>query len=134
MTDKNIFRNRRLHCAFWVALVGTSAGCVVEPVGGRAYVAAPVVVAAPVGIEGGLIYYPDYEVYFDPGARAYWYARGGGWIRGPRPEGISVNVLLASPSVRMDFRDSPAYHHGEIVRRYPHGWRPENRGNERRDH
>jgi len=128
MADKNCFFARWTRCASWVAFIGVLAGCVVEPVGGRAYVAAPVVVVdQPVGIEGGLIYYPDYEVYFDPGARIYWYARGGAWIRGPRPEGISVDVLLASPHVRMDFRDSPANHHAEVVRRYPHGWRPRER-------
>jgi hypothetical protein len=126
MTDKNLFRNRWVRCFLWVAFIGALAGCVVEPVGGTAYVAAPVVVGS-VGIEGGLIYYPDYEVYFDPGARVFWYNRGGVWVTGARPEGIAVNVLLASPHVRMNFRDSPANHHGEVLRRYPHGWRPDDR-------
>ncbi len=127
MTDKNSFRARWIRCVLWVALIGTLAGCIVEPVGGRAYVAAPVVVEEPVGVEGGLIYYPDYEVYYDPVAAIFWFPRGGVWVTGPRPIGISVDVLLASPHVRMDFRDSPANHHAEIIRRYPRGWRPERR-------
>jgi hypothetical protein len=125
MKPKNIFFSARLlFCAFLGALVGVFAGCVVEP----AYVApAPVVVQPDVGIEGGLVYYPDYEVYYDPGLRVYWYNRGGVWVNGAAPPGISVDVLLRSPSVRMDFRDSPANHHAEIARRYPHGWRPAER-------
>jgi hypothetical protein len=79
--------------------------------------------AVEVGVEGGLIYYPDYEVYYDPGAQIFWYPQGGVWITGPRPPGISVDVIFASPHVRMDFRDSPALHHAEVVRRYPRGWR-----------
>jgi hypothetical protein len=129
MSDKNLSRNRWLRCALWVALIGTLAGCVVEPVQPRrVYVAPPVVeVDQSVGIEGGLIYYPDYEVYYDPVVQVFWFPRGGVWVTGPRPPGIRVDVLLASPHVRMDFRDSPGNHHGEVVRRYPHGWRPERR-------
>jgi len=120
MPHKNIF------CvALSAALLLVVAGCVVEPIGQPAYVA-PVQVQ-PVGIEGGLVYYPNYEVYFDPGRNAYWYNRGGVWVTGLAPEGISVDVLLRSPSVRMDFRDSPANHHGEVVRRYPHDWHPDDR-------
>lgn len=83
-------------------------------------------------VEEGLVYYPNYEMYFDPVARVYWYPRGGGWVTGPSPVGVSVDVLLASPSVRMNFRDSPANHHGEVIRQYPRDWRPaerERRGN-----
>jgi hypothetical protein len=128
MTTRNIFGHGQLRCALWVAFLATLAGCVVEPVGGRAYVASPVVqVAQPIGIDGGLIYYPNYEMYFDPGARLYWYNRGGAWITGPSPYGVSVDVLIGSPSVRMDFRDSPANHHGEVIRRYPRNWRPAGR-------
>jgi hypothetical protein len=123
MTTQNLFCSRSFRCLLSLALLGVLAGCIIEPVGDRAYVA-PVQVQADVGIEGGLVYYPDYEVYFDPGTRAYWYNHGGAWVNGPAPEGISVDVLLRSPSVRMDFRDSPANHHAEIARRYPHGWKP----------
>jgi hypothetical protein len=125
-----MFRHRRVRCALGLALLVTLAGCIVEPVGGRAYVAGPVV-QGPVVVQEGLIYYPNYEVYFDPVARVYWYPRGGAWITGPSPVGVSIDVLLASPSVRMNFRDSPANHHSEIIRQYPRDWRPAER--ERRE-
>ena len=85
-------------------------------------------VQTSVVVGDGLIYYPNYEVYFDPYSRVYWYPRGGAWVTGPSPYGISVDVLLASPSVRMDFRDSPERHHGEVVREYPRNWQPPGRG------
>ncbi len=132
MTTKNVFRTREICCVLTLMLFGVLAGCIVEPVGGQTYIApAPVVVQADVGIEGGLVYYPDYEVYYDPGLRAYWYNRGGVWVTGGAPAGISVDVLLRSPSVRMGFRDSPANHHAEIARRYPHGWKPAERDHQR---
>jgi hypothetical protein len=34
-----------------------------------------------------------------------------------------VDVLLASPSVHMNFHDSPANHHAEMLRQYPRTWR-----------
>jgi hypothetical protein len=79
-----------------------------------------VVVAAPVG----LVYYPDYEVYYDPGTQVYWHNDGGRWNQGPAPVGVSVNVLRSSPSARMNFHDSPANHHSAVVQQYPHGWKP----------
>jgi hypothetical protein len=33
-------------------------------------------------------------------------------------------MLLASPSVRMDFHDSPAQHHATVVKQYPKNWKP----------
>jgi len=33
------------------------------------------------------------------------------WVSRPAPMGVSADVLLASPSVKMDFHDSPANHH-----------------------
>jgi hypothetical protein len=52
-----------------------------------------------------------------------------------------VNVLLASPSVRMDFHDSPAQHHATVVKQYPKKWsspghdqgQKENRKGDQRD-
>jgi len=32
-------------------------------------------------------------------------------------------VLLASPSVHMDFHDSPAKHHAEMIHKYPKNWK-----------
>jgi hypothetical protein len=33
-------------------------------------------------------------------------------------------VLLATPSVRVDFHDEPEHHHDSIVKTYPRNWRP----------
>jgi hypothetical protein len=32
-------------------------------------------------------------------------------------------VLLASPSVRMDFHDSPEKHHAMMLQKYPRDWK-----------
>jgi len=130
MKTKTVSFNYSLHCVAGLACLGllAVAGCVVEP-DGRVY-AAPIVVApAPVVVvESDLIYYPGYEVYYDPGARLYWYSRGGAWVTDRAPPGISVDVLLASPSIHTGFRDSPQNHHADIVRQYPRNWRPNGRG------
>jgi hypothetical protein len=44
-------------------------------------------------------------------------------------------VLLASPSVKMDFHDSPAQHHAAVVKQYPKNWSPpaSNQGQNRKD-
>jgi hypothetical protein len=78
------------------------------------YVAPPVVV-----VQDDYVYYPDYEIYYSSSRHQYAYLEGGAWVSRPTPRGVSVNVLLRSPSVRMDFHDSPANHHAEMVRQYP---------------
>jgi hypothetical protein len=109
---------RLLICA---ALLSTLAGCVgyvQEPRPARVYVA-PAVVA-----EDDFIYYPNYEVYYSNSRRQYYYMDGRSWVWRPAPPRVSVNVLFASPSVRMDFHDSPAMHHNTIVHEYPRNWSP----------
>jgi hypothetical protein len=68
-------------------------------------------------------YYPGYEVYYSRNRQEYVYRDRNGWVRRPEPSGISLNVLLASPSVRVDFRDSPERHHDRVIRSYPRHWR-----------
>jgi hypothetical protein len=153
MTNKN-FTLHLVLCTLGLALMALFAGCIVQPVGGRAYAPAPVyyrrapapvyygpppatvyvpapapavVVQAPVAIQDGLIYYPSYEMYYDPGLQIYWYNQGGVWLSGPRPYGVSVDVLIGSPFVRLGFRGSPAGHHGDVVRMYPRNWQPPGR-------
>jgi hypothetical protein len=67
-------------------------------------------------------YYPAYGVYFNPYRHAYYYQENGAWISRPGPPGVSVDVLMASPHARMDFHDSPQFHHDEVMRRYPKNW------------
>ena len=70
------------------------------------------------------IYYPSYGVYYSNSRHQYAYQERGRWVGRPAPRGVTVDVLLASPSVRMDFHDSPANHHSAIVQQYPRNWAP----------
>ena len=70
------------------------------------------------------VYYPNYECYYSVSRHQYAYREGNAWVARPAPRGVSVNVLLASPSVKMDFHDSPANHHAAVVKQYPKNWKP----------
>jgi hypothetical protein len=79
-------------------------------------------------------YYPGYQVYYSSSRHHYVYLEGGAWITRPAPPSVSVEVLFASPSVRLDFHDAPSIHHSRIVKQYPKHWSPPghdkgNRGN-----
>jgi len=124
------FRTQGIRCALAVLLLGAMTGCpskpavvyVNSPAPAAPAVVAPVLVeAAPPVVTAGLIYYPDYEVYYDPGVRIYWYMDGGRWVNGPRPGSVSVDVLLHAPTAQMSFRDSPENHHSQVVKQYPRG-------------
>jgi hypothetical protein len=79
-----------------------------------------VVVAAPVVVaQDNYVYYPSYGVYYNTERHQYAYQDGGAWVSRPAPIGVSADVLLASPSVKMDFHDSPANHHADMARKYP---------------
>ena len=98
-------------------LLMTLTGCVAyvdRPPQGSVYMAPPVVV-----VEDDYVYYPDYEIYFSSSRHQYAYLDGGAWVSRPAPRGVSVSVLFASPSVRMDFHDSPANHHAEVIKQHP---------------
>ena len=86
-------------------------------------VAPPVVVAPVVVVQDDYVYYPSYGVYFNSRRHQYYYLRGDAWIWAPAPEGVTVDVLLASPSVHMDWHDSPANHHREMLQKYPKNWK-----------
>ena len=111
--------------AGWVlgaVLLMTLTGCVAyvdRPPQGSVYLAPPVVV-----VEDDYVYYPDYEIYYSSSRHQYAYLEDRTWVSRPAPRGVSVSVLFASPSVRMDFHDSPANHHAEVVRQHP-GNRPQ---------
>jgi hypothetical protein len=87
-------------------------------------VVAPPVVAPAVVIPDNYVYYPNYGVYYNRSRHQYRYLKGDVWVSQPAPEGVAVDVLLASPSVNMDFHDSPANHHAAMVQKYPRNWRP----------
>ena len=108
------------------ALAITLAGCVgyVEESRGPRRSSPPVVyVEGSIGEREDYVYYPGYEVYYSSYRRQYYYMDGGAWVWRPAPPRVSISVLLGSPSVRMDFHDTPEHHHSQIMRDYPREWR-----------
>ena len=115
--EKHFFPTDKVGLVLCGVLLGTLTGCVAyvdRPPQGSVYVAPPVVV-----VEDDYVYYPDYEIYYSSSRHQYAYLEGRTWVSRPAPRGVSVNVLLRSPSVRMDFHDSPEHHHAEVVRQHP---------------
>jgi hypothetical protein len=119
------------------AVLGTLTGCGVSadaPRPEQVYVQPPSVqVQANIVAQDDYVYYPGYEVYYSRTRRQYVYPEGGGWVSRPAPRGVSVNVLLASPSVAVDFHDSPASHHAAMVQKYPKNWAPSGSNHDQRD-
>jgi hypothetical protein len=124
--EKPFFKTDKVGFVLCAALLGTLTGCITyadRPRPGSVY-AAPPAAETVVVVQDDYIYYPGYDVYYSNNRRRYVYLEGGAWVSRPAPRGVSVNVLLASPSVRMDFHDSPAGHHAAIVQKYPKNWAP----------
>jgi hypothetical protein len=118
---KLFFQTNKVGLVLCAALLGTLTGCVAyvdEPRAG-VYVAPPVVV-----VQDDYVYYPGYQVYYSSSRHQYAYREGRTWVSRPAPRGVSVDVLMVSPSVRMDFHDSPANHHAAVVKQYPKNWAP----------
>ena len=120
---------------FCAALAGALTGCVGyvdQPRGGGAYVEGPSVqVESRVVVQPEYVYYPDYQVYYSSHTRQYVYRDGRAWVSRPAPPRVSVGVLFASPSVRLDFHDHPSTHHATVVRQYPRHWAPPAQGHGR---
>lgn len=135
---KILFGGDRATLVIGAVLMATLTGCVGYVDGPRAGVYAEPAVFVE---QDDYIYYPGYDVYYSSSRHQYAYQDRGAWVSRPAPRGVSVDVLVASPSVRMDFHDSPARHHTEIVRQYPRNWappasnhgQPENRKDDKRD-
>lgn len=104
-------------------LVTLNNGCigyVDRPPQGNVYVEPNAIFA----VQDDYVYYPAYQVYYSSSRRQYAYPEGGRWVSQPAPRGVSVNALQASPSVKMNFHDSPANHHAAVVKQYPKNWPP----------
>jgi hypothetical protein len=122
MNDKNLFfRTSKVGLVLCAALLGTLTGCIGYVDGPRAGIAVEPYAFA---VQDDYVYYPEYECYYSVSRRQYAYREGSTWVARPTPQGVSVNVLLASPSVKMDFHDSPANHHAAVVQKYPKNWTP----------
>jgi hypothetical protein len=85
----------------------------------------PVVIAPVVVAQDDYLYYPSYAIYYNTYRHQYAYLNGDAWVWASAPQGVKVGVLLASPSVQMDFHDSLGNHHKEMLRKYPREWRPD---------
>jgi hypothetical protein len=98
--------------------------------------AAPAVdvqVQPTVVVQDDYVYYPAYEVYYSSRRHDYRYRDGSVWVTRPAPPRVSVNVLLASPSVRVDFHDAPERHHESVAHNYPRNWAPPVKGRDGHD-
>ena|SRR5256885_212767 len=120
-------QSSKIRLVFAVPFLGMLAGCIGYVDGPRARVYAPapaVYVESDVVVQDDYVYYPGYQVYYSNNRHQYIYLEGSSWVTRPAPPHVSVDVLFASPSVRVDFHDSPAAHHSTIVRTYPKSWAP----------
>ena len=113
----------RIGVMLCATVAGALTGCV-APRGGVAYVETPVYVENGPVVEPEYVYYPAYEVYYSRHTRQYSYRQGRSWVSRTEPPRVSANVLLASPSVTLDFHDAPASHHAAVARQYPKHWAP----------
>ena len=109
---------------FGTALLGALTGCVVAPQPRAVYVPPPVYEDRVVVVQDDYVYYPGYQVYYSNNRRQYIYQDGRSWVTRPAPPRVSVDVLLASPSVRLGFHDAPSIHHATVVKQYPKKWKP----------
>ena len=106
------------------ALLAVLSGCIYAHPGPSAVYVSPPQVEAGVVIQDDYVYYPGYQVYYSSNRRQYIYLEGRSWVTRPAPPHVSAGVLFASPSIRLDFHDSPAAHHTAVVRQYPKHWAP----------
>jgi hypothetical protein len=129
---KHFIKTNQVRLALCATLLGALTGCVGPGGGPRAgYYAEP----AAVVVQDDYVYYPNYECYYSISRHEYAYREGNAWVSRPAPRDVPENVLRASPSVKMDFHDSPASHHAAVAKQYPKNWKPSgtNPGQPRRD-
>jgi hypothetical protein len=118
-------RSGRIGLVSALGLLGMMTGCVGYVDGPRAarYVEPPVVETGFL-VQDDYVYYPSYQIYYSNSRHEYIYRNWRNWISRPAPHGVSLSRLQASPSVRMEFHDSPAQHHNAVVQQYPRNWTP----------
>jgi hypothetical protein len=122
MNDKrHFFKADQVGLALAAVFLLTLTGCVGYVDGPRAQVYAEPTTFAD---QDDYVYYPNYECYYSVSRHQYAYRENNAWVARSAPRGVSREVLVASPSVRMNFHDSPAQHHDAVVRQYPKNWKP----------
>jgi hypothetical protein len=134
MTTITSSPRNRTGLVFSLAVTATLLGsaCIYENPHGRVGYREPAPVV--VMVQDDYVYYPEYEVYYSNSRHQYGYRDGNAWAWRPAPVNVSLNVMLSSPSVRMDFHDSPELHHSAVVKSYPRNWKqPANPGHNGKD-
>lgn len=101
-------------------------GYVREPRDQRVYVSPPAVIYE----EDDYVYYPRYQMYYGSRSHRYYAREGSAWVVRPVPPRVSVDILIASPKVHVDFHDAPAVHHSQVVQTYPESWVPPGQSDE----
>ncbi len=109
----------KIELVLGAVLLITLTGCVDGPQQREVYAA-----GGGVGLQADYVYYPGYQIYYSSTRRQYLYLESNAWVSRPAPPQVSVDVLLASPSVRLDFHDAPSIHHATVVKQYPKKWKP----------
>ena len=131
-TKINPFQTNIVRFGLCMAVLAILTGCVGYVEGPSAGVYAEPETFA---VQDDYVYYPQYECYYSVSRHEYAYHEGNSWVARPAPRGVSENVLVASPSVKMNFHDSPAQHHATVVKQYPKNWKPSagNQGQNQKD-
>ena len=106
-----------------VLLAGLT-GCVGDMPHRGAWSAAPEAKRVPTSAtsQDEYLYFPSYAIYYNSTQHRYVCLESDGWATRIAPRDVTVESLLSSPSVLMDFHDSPVQHHDSVVRRYPKNW------------
>ena len=97
-------------------------GCVTAGSGPSSHYPTRPAVQASLMIEDDYDYYPRYEIYYSRRRNEYVYRDVNAWVRRSDLRGITLAMLDSGPVVRMDFHDSPEFHHGSIVQSFPRNW------------
>ncbi|HEX4121654.1 MAG TPA: hypothetical protein VH619_13620 [Verrucomicrobiae bacterium] len=125
-TKSSLWKAGKAGIAAGALLLGTLTVPAVYGDGGHADVNINIPVpSVTIGAPDNYVYYPKYGAYYSSARHQYYYRDHNAWKWGAAPPGVDRNVILGSPSVKMDFHDSPAHHHDEIVRKYPKNWTPD---------
>jgi hypothetical protein len=122
---KHFFKTKQTGFVLGALFLGALTNSAVKAEAQGVVVIAPAPVAvAPVVVPDDYVYYPNYGVYYNSRRHQYHYMRNNVWVSQAAPEGVSAQVLLASPSVKMDFHDAPSRHHAQMLQKYPKNWQP----------
>lgn len=103
-------------------LLTALAGCMTAGSGRSARYPTRPAVQATLMVEDDYDYYPRYEIYYSRRRNEYVYRDANAWVRRSDLQGITLAMLESGPVVRMDFHDSPEFHHGSIVQSFPRNW------------